>query len=44
MAVLKAKEDHHAREKLFVNGSGRFSVSLPESAQGLVSITVARES
>jgi hypothetical protein len=44
MAVLKAKEDHHEREKSFANGSDRFSVSLPESAPGIVSFNVARES
>jgi hypothetical protein len=36
MAVLKAKEDHHAREKLFTNGPNRFSVPLPESALPII--------
>jgi hypothetical protein len=44
MAVLKAKEDYHAREKLFANGPERFSVSLPGSAPGIVSYNGARES
>jgi hypothetical protein len=44
MVVLKAKEDHNAREKSFANGSERFSVSLPGSAPGILSFNVARES
>ena len=42
MAVLKAKEDHHATEKLFAHGPDRFSVPLPVTALSSIPSNVAR--